>query len=188
VYVSFDWIEAPGAVTITSNLGGYTFSVGMSSNVVAADGLDVDVREGGRGDACCDNVAVTLTPTGAVDDDDTTPQVLVVRLSSSAGERVVHVPYNAGVGVAFGSSSEGCLQNDPVAVDGEAVEALVSSIDWAGNESAPTRVSFVYRAGTPVGCGFVDDELGPLNCTQTGASAWASLAVLALLRGRRVNR
>jgi uncharacterized protein (TIGR03382 family) len=187
VYVSFTWTAAPGTVTITSNIGGQTYSVGTSSDVVAADALDVAVTEGGRGDACCPNVATTLTPTGAIDNDATTPQVLVVLLSSAAGERVVHLPYLAGVGAALGASSEGCLQNDPLAVDGEEVQALVSTIDWAGNESASTPVTFVYRAGTPFGCGFGDDELDLFGCTQTGTSAWASLAVLALLRRRRMN-
>lgn len=182
VFVSLVWTAAPGSVTIASNVGGSTYSIGTTSDVVAADLVEVEVEEGGRRDACCDNVAVSLVATGGIDDDGGTPQVLVVRLSSSAGERVVHLPYRPGVGEALGSSLEGCLQNDPLAVDGEAVEARVSTIDWAGNESAPTSVSFVYRAGTPGSCGL---GLGVFGCTQTGASAWASLAVLALLRRRR---
>lgn len=185
VYVAFDWTEAAGAVTITSNVGGATYSVGNARDVVAPAGLDVHVDEGGRADACCDNVAVTLTPTAAVDDDGATPQALVVRLSSAAGERVVQVPYSVGVGVTIGSSLEGCLQNDPLAVDGETVDALVSTLDWAGNASATTAVSFVYRAvrlGDGGSCGFETGPLDSHNCAQTGASAWASLAVLALLR------
>jgi uncharacterized protein (TIGR03382 family) len=186
VYVSFQWTAAPGTVTIASNLGGNSYAIGPDADVVAPAAPAVGVVEGGRTDACCDNVAVTLDPTVGDDDDGTAPQVLVVRLSSAAGERTVHVPYTLS-SVSIGASSA-CLQNDPLAVDGEAVEAVVSSVDWAGNASAGTSVSFVYRAfrlEDAVGCGFGDDEIGPFDCSQTGTSPWASLAVLALLRRRR---
>lgn len=179
VYASFEWTAAPGTVTITSSLGGQRYEIGSTRDVTAPTDVDVEVTEGGRNDACCPNVATTLTPSGAIDDDGTMPQVLALRLSSAAGERVVHVPYNAAVGVAVGGSIDGCLRNDPLAVDGEEVQALVSTIDWAGNESAPARITFVYREVTPVVC------LQRIDCTQTGTSAWASLAVLALLRRRK---
>lgn len=184
-FVSLQWPSAhDGRVTITSNLGASTYDIGARPDLVAPQSPDVSARSAGQGGACCRHTAVSLSATGGLDDDGTPAAALRVRLSSRAGSRGVLLAYRPGVEEAIGTSVGGCLDNDPLAQVGEAVEVTVTALDWAGNESPPRGpFALTFVATDPGGC----PGPGPMGCSAApqALGICGSLAVLAGLGLRR---
>jgi len=190
IVVQFDWtLDEPGEVTINSNVDGHRYAIGPALDVQSPPSPTITVASHGRSDACCEHIGGTIESTRAViDDDGTLPQVLKARLTSAAGERVVFFGYTGGMSVPVGTSVEGCLDNDPLAVEGEVVTVTATVVDWAGNESAPVGpFTFTYTAElSPGSCsGYGNDE----TCAQgPSSSSWLLLGMVGFaFRQRRAR-
>jgi MYXO-CTERM domain-containing protein len=165
------------------------FTTGAGPDTTAPQFTSATVTGGELSGDCDDHLAAVATVEGLTDDVVPTDHILVrVVVDDPASDIEARTVWLEGPHGTFGAFSnptwQTCMDNFPGVSAVRTWRAVVTAVDWSGNESSPsTTASFRFQENhDAAGCG----------CRATGAAAPSGLSLAALLsvcllvlRGRR---
>ncbi|MBI5501758.1 MAG: hypothetical protein HY907_16060 [Deltaproteobacteria bacterium] len=178
-------------LTLPEPLAARTFTTGAGPDTTVPTFDGVTVEGTSLSGACDDHVAAVVAVQGLDDDVVSVGDLLLrVAVDDPSGEvetRVVWLRGERGVFGAFSAPSwQGCLHNFPGVSTVRDLEAVVTALDWSGNESAPSESATFRFQDNPwaVACDCAVPGSG--SAGGLGALALSALGILGLRRrGRR---
>jgi MYXO-CTERM domain-containing protein len=175
-------VDLPDPLTTVS------FTTGGGTDVVAPHFDAVTVEGGALSGDCAEHAAAVVTADGLTDD--VVPvaglllRVVVDDPSTGAAARIVWLQGSSGTFGEFSAPDwQTCLHNFPGISTVRTFRAVVTALDWSGNESSPSAAADFRFQDNGAGGGCSCNAPGGRSTSWLGLAALA--AVLALRLGRR---
>jgi MYXO-CTERM domain-containing protein len=155
------------------------FTTGTGPDTTAPQFTAAVVEGGALSGACDDHLAAVVTVEEGLTDDVVPTDRILVRVvvddpASDVEARTIWLEGPHGVFGAFSNPSwQTCMDNFPGVSAARTWRAVVTAVDWSGNESSPSAAaSFRFQE---------NDDAAACGCRATGAGTPSALGLAALL-------